>query len=55
MRREVVLLKAMEGTREGWLVMERDEFIEQMDLEKWDTEQVLIGTLIPAGPPRKLN
>jgi hypothetical protein len=55
MRREVVLLKAVEGTREGWLVMERDEFLEQMDLEAWNTEQVLIGIVVPAGPPRKLN
>lgn len=55
MRREVVLLKAVEGTREGWLVMERDEFMEQMDLEKWDAQQLLIGTVLPAGPPRRLN
>jgi len=55
MRREVVLLKAVEGTREGWLVMERDEFLEQMDLEAWDTEQVLIGTMLPASSPRKPN
>jgi hypothetical protein len=55
MQREVVLLKAVEGTREGWLVMERDEFLEQMDLEAWNTEQVLIGTVLPAGPPRKAN
>ncbi len=55
MRRELVLLKAVEGSREGWLVMERDEFIEQMDLEKWDTEQLLIGIVLPAGRPQKLN
>lgn len=55
MRREVVLLKAVEGTREGWLVMERDEFLEQLDLESWSAEQVLIGTLLPADPQPKAN
>ncbi|HUN74947.1 MAG TPA: hypothetical protein VMU40_10565 [Steroidobacteraceae bacterium] len=55
MYREVVLLRATEGTREGWLVMEREEFLEQMDLEAWNTEQVLIGTILPAGPARKAN
>ncbi len=55
MRREVVLLKAVEGTREGWLVLEREEFLEQMNLETWSTDQVLIGTVLPAGPPRKPN
>jgi hypothetical protein len=55
MRHEVVLVKAVEGTREGWLVMERDEFLERMDLNAWSTEQVLIGTVLPAGPPRKAN
>jgi hypothetical protein len=55
MRREVVLLKAVEGTREGWLVMEREEFLEQINLEAWNADQVLIGTLLPAGPPRKPN
>ncbi len=57
MRSEVVLLRAVEGTREGWLVMERDEFLERMDLKSWNTEHVLIGTVLPAasGPRRKAN
>jgi hypothetical protein len=55
MRREWVLLRAVEGTREGWLVLERDEFLERMDLETWNTEQVLVGIMVPEGPPRKLN
>jgi hypothetical protein len=55
MRRDVVLLKAVEGTREGWLVMEWDEFLEQMDLDAWNSDQVLIGIVLPAGPPRKSN
>lgn len=55
MRREVVLLKAVEGPREGWLLMEREEFIEQMDLEKWDAGQLLIGIVLPAGRAPKLN
>ena len=55
MRREVVLLKAVDGTREGWLVIGRDEFLEQMDLNGWKTEQVLIGTVLPASPPRKAS
>jgi len=48
MRREVVLLKAVEGSRVGWLVMQREEFLEQIDLETWSADQVLIGTLLPA-------
>jgi hypothetical protein len=55
MRREVVLLKAVEGSREGWLVLERDEFLEQMDLDAWNTDQVLFGIVLPAGPARKSN
>lgn len=55
MSREMVLLRAVEGTREGWLVMERDEFLEQMDLNVWKAEQVLVGIVLPAGPPRQAN
>jgi hypothetical protein len=55
MRREMVLLKAVEGAREGWLVMERDEFLEQVNLEAWDTGQELIGVMLPARPQRTAN
>jgi hypothetical protein len=56
MRGEVVLLKAVQGSGEGWLIMERHEFLEQVDLETWETDQVLIGTMLPAAhPPRKAN
>jgi hypothetical protein len=56
MRREVILLRAVTDSREGWLVMERNEFLERMDLETWAVDQVLIGTVLLArDPPREAN
>jgi len=45
----IVLLKASDGTREGWLLIRMDEFLEQLDLAAWNADEALIGTVLPVG------
>ena len=43
----MVLLRAVDGTQEGWRLMMLDEFLEQIDLSAWNAEQKLTGTVLP--------
>jgi hypothetical protein len=44
---EMVLLRAVDGTREGWRCMAREEFLQRLDLNAWKEGQLLIGTVLP--------
>lgn len=50
---EVVLLRVVEDTREGWKCMPLEEFLERINLASWNDGQELIGMILPQ-EPRKL-
>ncbi len=52
---EMVLLKVMVGTREGWGVMALDEFLHKLDLQVWRADERLFGTILPQMGGRTLN
>jgi hypothetical protein len=43
----MVLLRAADGTREGWRLMTWDDFLAQIDLSAWRAEQQLTGAVLP--------
>lgn len=47
MNGEMVLVRAVDGTREGWQWMARDEFLQRIRLDAWDEGQVLVGMFLP--------
>jgi hypothetical protein len=47
MTQEMVLLRAVDGTWEGWRCMALEEFLQRLDLGAWRDGQLLIGTLLP--------
>jgi len=47
MNGETVLLKVVEGTREGWKWMAFNDFLQQISIEAWDTRQALVGMVLP--------
>jgi hypothetical protein len=47
MTQEMVLLRAVDGTWEGWRCMAREEFLRRVDLDAWQEGQLLIGTVLP--------
>jgi hypothetical protein len=44
---EMVLLRAVDGTWEGWRYMALEEFLQRLDLDAWKEGQLLIGTVLP--------
>jgi len=48
MKGETVLLRVVDGTWEGWKWMRFDEFLRQVNIETWKTEQALVGMVLPA-------
>lgn len=46
---QMVLLRLVEGSREGWRWMALDEFMRLMSLDQWNDNQVLVGMVLPAG------
>jgi hypothetical protein len=44
---DLVLLKAVVGSREGWGVMTLEDFLEKLDLEVWRDNETVIGTILP--------
>ncbi len=55
MQGDMVLLKVVVGTREGWGLMTREEFLQKLNLEVWRTEEILVGTVLPPAPSRLLS
>jgi hypothetical protein len=47
MTQEMILLRAVDGTWEGWRCMALEEFLQRLDLEAWRDGQLLIGTVLP--------
>jgi hypothetical protein len=47
MTQEMVLLRAVDGTWEGWRCMALEEFLQRLDLDAWRDGQLLIGTVLP--------
>lgn len=48
MDREMILLRAVDGSHEGWRWMVLDEFLQRISLDAWDKKQVLVGMVLPA-------
>jgi hypothetical protein len=42
-----VLLKAVDGSWEGWKWMPFDEFLQQISIEAWNSRQSLVGMVLP--------
>jgi hypothetical protein len=47
MNGRTVLLRAVQGSREGWVCMSMDEFLKRIDLNAWHTHELLIGVVLP--------
>jgi hypothetical protein len=47
----MVLLRAVDGTREGCCLMTWEDFLEQMDLNAWHAGQELMGMVLPPRAP----
>jgi len=45
---QMVLLRAVDGSLEGWRCMALEEFLRRMDLGAWKAEQLLVGMVLPA-------
>jgi hypothetical protein len=43
-----ILLRIVEGPREGWQVMALDEFLQRISLDEWDaTQSRIVGMILP--------
>jgi hypothetical protein len=51
MTEQMVLLRAVHGTWEGWRCMALDEFLQRLDLRALNAGQLLVGMVLP--PARK--
>ena len=47
MNEQMVLLRAMQGTWEGWRCMALDEFLQCLDLQALTAGQLLVGMVLP--------
>ena len=47
MRGDMVLLRVVDDSREGWKWMPFDEFLERIDLSSWKDGQELVGVVLP--------
>jgi len=47
MNEQMVLLRAVDGTWEGWQCMALKEFLQQLDLETLQAGQLLVGMVLP--------
>jgi hypothetical protein len=50
MNEQMVLLRAVHGTREGWRCIALEEFLRRFDLRALQAGQLLVGMVLP--PPR---
>jgi hypothetical protein len=49
---ERILLRVVDGTREGWNCMPLEEFLERIDLNLWKEDQELVGVVLPRIQPK---
>jgi hypothetical protein len=47
MNKQMVLLRAVQGTWEGWRCMALDDFLQRVDLRALKAGQVLVGMVLP--------
>jgi hypothetical protein len=47
MNEQMVLLRAVDGTWEGWRCMALDEFLQRLDLSALKAGQLLVGMVLP--------
>jgi hypothetical protein len=47
MNEQMVLLRAVQGTWEGWRCMALEEFLQQVDLRALKAGQLLVGMVLP--------
>jgi hypothetical protein len=47
----MVLLRAVDGNREGWCLMTWEDFLTRMDLNAWHAGQQLTGMVLPPRTP----
>ncbi len=52
MHDEMVLLRAAEGSWEGWRCMALHEFLDRISLDSWNEEQVLVAMVLPSARDR---
>lgn len=52
---EMVLLRVVDDTREGWNWMPFDQFLEQINLASWKDGQELVGMVLPHRRPTLLH
>lgn len=44
---EMVLVRVVDDTREGWKWMPFDEFLARINLASWQDDQELVGMVLP--------
>jgi len=44
---EMILLRVVDGVREGWNCMPLEEFLERVNLNSWRDGQELVGVVLP--------
>jgi hypothetical protein len=44
---EMILLRVVDGAREGWNCMPLEEFLERINLNSWKDGQELVGVVLP--------
>lgn len=47
MNKQMVLLRAVDGTWEAWRCMSLDEFLQRLDLRALKAGQLLVGMVLP--------
>lgn len=47
---EIVLLRVVDETQEGWKCMPLAEFLQRIDLASWKDGQELVGMVLPQSP-----
>jgi hypothetical protein len=52
---EMVLLRVVDESLEGWNWMPLHEFLERIDLNLWKAEQELVGVVLPPAQKKVLH
>lgn len=54
MHGEMILLRVVDDSREGWNWMRFDEFLERVNLNSWKDGQKLVGVVLPPSQKKPL-
>jgi hypothetical protein len=55
MNEQMVLLRAVQGTWEGWRCMALEEFLQRVDLRALKAGQLLVGMVLPPARQKMPN